>query len=210
MCVGFSVSAATKVLNRFFTHVHSLFETGITSRLILLEDSVKVNLEVQDKVRHRDIRAMCPELPARLSLFPLCPSVRKQVEVIRQLSEVRLDEAQEHALERALARLGELWCVRGAGVKGTSPPGSSLPRRRAIDRACFLSFFSASCPRTRSSRTRSTSTLRCSPASWPCWSTSPRPRSMSPSLTTTRVRSFTGIPHPFTAACLCKHRVPEV
>ena len=140
MCVGLSVSAATKVLNRFFTHVHSLFETGITSRLILLEDSVKVNLEVQDKVRHRDIRAMCPELPARLSLFPLCPSVRKQVEVIRQLSEVRLDEAQEHALERALARLGERWCVRGAGVNGTSPPGSSLPRRRAIDRACFLSF----------------------------------------------------------------------
>ena len=73
MCVGVSPSAATKVLNRFFTHVHSLFETGITSRLILLEDSVKVNLEVQDKVRHRDIRTRCPELPARLSLFPLCP-----------------------------------------------------------------------------------------------------------------------------------------
>jgi hypothetical protein len=43
--------SATKVLNRYFTHVSTLFETGINTRLLMLEDSVKVNMEVNDQVR---------------------------------------------------------------------------------------------------------------------------------------------------------------
>jgi hypothetical protein len=52
-------------------------------------------------------------LPRTLSRYvvPLRCMGRLQVEIIRRLSEVRLDEAQEHALEKALARLGQLWYV---------------------------------------------------------------------------------------------------
>lgn len=74
--------AGTKVLNRYYSHVHTLFEVGSGARLLLSDESIKVNLEVLDKI-----------------------------ETIRRLNGVRLDEAQEKMLETALARLTALWCA---------------------------------------------------------------------------------------------------
>ena len=67
-------------MNRYYTHVHSLFETGIGARILLTDDSIKANLEVRDKV-----------------------------ETIRHLSGVRLNDRQEEQLESAIKRLGQLW-----------------------------------------------------------------------------------------------------
>ena len=135
-------------MNRYYTHVHSLFETGIGARILLTDDSIKANLEVRDKV-----------------------------ETIRHLSGVRLNDRQEEQLESAIKRLGQLWYAQkhwpgpGPHVQQALTATFACVSRRRRGGGGGSDGTAAPWKAIRSTPTASTSRLRCVGVSCRCCST---------------------------------------